>query len=95
MHTGVTGAIDWLIGMAGLLTWILFLPQIRLLISVKDSKSISLGMTWGSWVLQVLILTQSVLHQNWTLTFTIGMSVLFLTITNALIHYYRFYPGGR
>lgn len=87
--------IDLLVGVLGFFTWVLFLPQIKLLIKEKSSKSISLGMTWGSWGIQVLILTQSLLHQNWSLALTMGVSVVFLTITNALIHYYRFFPGGR
>ncbi len=95
MITSVTQVIDWLVATAGLFTWILFFPQIKLLIKIKDSRSISLGMTWGSWVLQSLILTQSVLHQNWSLALTMGISVLCLTVTNVIIHYYRKYPGGR
>jgi len=95
MILSITQAIDWLVGVSGLFTWLLFLPQIKLLISLKDSKSISLGMTWGSWVIQVLILTQSILYETWTLAFTMGVSVLFLTITNGCIHYYRTFPGGR
>jgi uncharacterized protein with PQ loop repeat len=91
----ITQAIDWLVGVTGLFTWLLFVPQIKLLISIKDSKSISLGMTWGSWVIQVMILAQSILHETWTLAFTMGISVLFLTITIGCIHYYRAFPGGR
>ncbi|MCA9358047.1 hypothetical protein KC902_02175 [Candidatus Kaiserbacteria bacterium] len=93
--TNITQVVDWLVATAELFTWLLFLPQIRLLIKVKDSKSISLGMTWGSWILQVLILTQSILHQTWTLAFTMGMSVFFLSITIVCIHYYRIHPGGK
>ena len=95
MNSEIIQATDWLVATAGLFTWLLFLPQIKLLIKVKDSKSISLAMTWGSWVLQIFILTQSVLHQNWTLAFTMGISVSFLSITIGCIHYYRKYPGGK
>lgn len=95
MNLSFIEAVDLLVGVLGFFTWALFLPQIKLLIKEKSSKSISLGMTWGSWAIQVLILLQSVLHQNWSLALTMGVSVIFLTITNALIHYYRFFPGGR
>jgi uncharacterized protein with PQ loop repeat len=95
MITQISMVIDWLVATAGLFTWILFFPQIRLLLKVKDSRSISLGMTWGSWILQTLILVQSILHHNWSLALTMGVSVVCLTVTNAIIHYYRKYPGGR
>lgn len=95
MNSELVQVFDWLVATAGLFTWMLFLPQIKLLIKVKDSRSISLGMTWGSWGLQILILIQSLLHQNWSLTFTMSISVFFLSITNGCIHYYRKYPGGK
>lgn len=88
-------AVDLSVAILGFFTWALFVPQIKLLIKEKNSRSISLGMTWGSWAIQALILIQSVLHQNWSLVLTMGISVIFLTITNALIHYYRVFPGGR
>lgn len=91
----VLEVINWFVGISGLFTWILFVPQIRLLLKVKRSDSISLGMTWGSFALQALILIQSLLIQNWYLSFTMGISVLCLLITNIFIHYYRKYPGGR
>jgi len=87
--------VNWLVVTGGLFTWVLFIPQIRLLLKTKRSDSISLGMTWGSFALQALILLQSLLLQNWFLSFTMGTSVTFLTITNVLIHYYRKYPGGK
>ncbi len=86
--------IDWLVGISGLFTWLLFVPQIKLLLTVKDSQSISLLMIWGSWILQVLVLIQSILHETWSLAFTMGVSVLFLTITNCFVWYYRRFPGG-
>ena len=95
MITIITQTIDWLVGISGLFAWMLFLPQIKLLIDVKKSESISLAMTWGSWIVQTLILIQSILNETWTLVFTMGVSMLFLTITNACIHYYRIFPGGR
>ena len=87
--------LNWLVGISGLFTWVLFVPQIRLILRLKREDTISLGMTWGSWVLQALILAQSLFLQNWSLSFTMAVSVFFLTITNVLIHYYRKYPGGR
>ena len=95
MLTTVTAAVDWLVGISGLFTWLLFAPQIHLLWKQKRSDTISLGMTWGSWLLQSLILTQSLLHENWSLTLTMGVSVLSLSITIFFIHYYRAFPGGR
>jgi hypothetical protein len=87
--------IDLLVVMSGFATWIIFIPQIRLLLSVKDSKSISLWTTGLSWGLQVLILLQALLNYNWPLVFTMGVGIFFLTVVILIILYYRQYPGGR
>ena len=87
-----TLAVDWLVFVGGLGTWLLFVPQIRKLNQVRDSRSYSFAAMYGSLALQVTILAQAVLHENWYLTFTMATSVIGLAWTIALIHRYR--PNG-
>ena len=87
--------MDSLVVLSGFVIWLLFIPQIKLLISVKESKSNSLWASGLSWGLQVLILFQAILYANWSLVFAMGASVFFLTILILVILYYRRFPGGR
>jgi uncharacterized protein with PQ loop repeat len=65
-------AINWLVGIGGFLSWLLFVPQIRLLTREKISTSISLWLIWGSWVLQGLILIQAILQGNRPIIIAMG-----------------------
>lgn len=87
--------VDWLVASSGLVSWALFYPQGKLLVKRKNSDSLSLASAWGSWVLQLLILIQAWLRENWALVFTMAMSVVCLGVVIFLIHYYRYYPGGK
>lgn len=87
--------VAWLVIATGFVGWAVFIPQIRLLLKVKESRSISLGMAWGSFGLQATILTHALLKSDWPLVFSIGTSILFLSYLLCLIHYYRWLPGGR
>jgi uncharacterized protein with PQ loop repeat len=88
-------AIDVLVGLSAFVMWALFLPQMRLLMKLKDSRSVSLASAWGSCLAQMLILTQGVFKGNWTLVASLGVSTIFFLATIFLIHYYRWFPGGR
>ena len=88
-------AVAWLVAVVGLFGWIMFIPQIRLLLKAKEAKSISLGLIWGSFVAQSIIALHAVLQRDWHLTFAIATSLTCLAITLFLIYYYRRYPGGR
>ncbi|TSC68847.1 MAG: hypothetical protein G01um101456_457 [Parcubacteria group bacterium Gr01-1014_56] len=87
--------VDLLVWFNGFVVWIVFIPQMKLLFSVKDSKSISLWTASLSWFLQVIILLQAFLYENWPLVFSMGISLLFLTLLIGIIYYYRRFPGGR
>ena len=79
----------------GFVGWSVFLPQIRLLLKEKEARSISLGLVWGSFAMQVIIFTHTTLQKDWHLTFALGTSLICLVLVLALIYYYRKYPGGR
>lgn len=87
--------IDTLVVVAGFLIWLLFIPQIRLLLRERQSRTNSIYLTGGSFLLQSLLLTQVVLYQNWPLAFVQTMSLTGVTVMLALILYYRRFPGGR
>lgn len=87
--------IDILVVVSGFFIWILFVPQIRLLLREKESKTNSLILLCGSWAIQALILAQVALRANWPLLFIQAMSFIGVSITLYLVHYYRRYPGGR
>jgi len=79
----------------GFTSWAVFLPQIKLLLEAKEATSISLGLIWGSFFIQTIIITHEILIKDWSLTFALGTSSICLIIIITLIYYYRKYPGGR
>lgn len=81
--------VDALVFLAGFVAWAVYLPQIRLLLKVKKSDTISLGLVGGSWVLQTLLFLQSIIKENWSLTFMMGLSLLALSCVIWLVSYYR------
>jgi len=87
--------ISWLVVGIGLISWIMFLPQIRLLLKAKEAKSISLGLVWGSFITQFIIFIHTILQKDWQLSFAILTSLVCLVIIICLIYYYRQWPGGR
>ncbi len=87
--------IDTLVLVSGFLIWILFVPQIRLLLKEKQSRTNSLFLQWGSLLIQICLLIQVILRSNYQLAFVQAVSIVGVTITLILIHYYRRYPGGR
>ena len=91
----LSSVIDTLVLVCGFGIWVFFIPQIRLLLKEKESKTNSLSLMWGSFVIQTLVLIQVLLRENWPLVFVQAMSLTGVTITLILIHYYRRYPGGR
>jgi hypothetical protein len=86
--------IDSLVFFGGLFIWVLFLPQILLLLREKHARTNSLLLTGGSLALQLLLLAQALLRENWPSAFVMGMSVLGNAIIVVLILYYRRFPGG-
>lgn len=87
--------INWLVLISGFFIWLLFVPQIRLLLKHKEAQTNSLALLWGSFVIQVLVLIQVALQANWQLAFVQAVSISGVTITVCLVHYYRRFPGGR
>ncbi len=87
--------VNWLIAASGLFMWVIFIPQYRLLLKVKDSKSISFATNGMSWVLQALIVIQAMIYRNWSLLFVTGVSLFCLSILCVMILYYRKFPGGK
>src|SRR3989338_8633925 len=87
--------INWLVVGTGLFGWLVFLPQIRLFLKVKESRSNSLGLLWGSVVIQVIILFHVILENDWQLTFAYVINLFFVGLLLFLTYYYRWWPGGR
>ncbi len=87
--------VDVLVWISGFVTWFVFIPQLKLLYKVKESKSISSLTMWMSWSIQVVILSQALLAGNTSLIFTMLVSVFFISIVIVFVHYYRAFPGGR
>ena len=87
--------IDILMICIGLGSWVMFLPQIRLLWKVKEAKSITLWLVWGSFASQVVVLIHSLLQRDLLLTFAMATSLICLVIVLVMIYYYRKWPGGR
>lgn len=87
--------VDTLVMGAGFITWVLFLPQIRLLYTAKRSDTLSLGTVYGSFSVQTLVFIQALLKGNWQLAFLQGTSMFFLVIVIIMVHWYRRWPGGR
>ena len=87
--------VSGLVILVGLVGWVVFIPQIRLLTKIKDSRSISLGMIWGSLLMQIILFTNSFLRKDWPMAFTMLTSLSFLFFTICLVHYYRRWPGGQ
>ena len=86
--------VDVLVWISGFVTWFVFIPQLKLLYKVKESKSISSLTMWMSWSIQVVILSQALLAGNTSLIFTMLVSVFFISIVIVFVHYYRAFPGG-
>lgn len=87
--------VAYLVASSAFVSWMIFLPQFRLLKKVKDSRSISTGTVWGSLTLQLLILTNSIFKHNWQLTMALCTTITCLVIMLPMIYYYRKWPGGR
>lgn len=87
--------IELMVVCVGFVGWSVFLPQIKLLLKEKEARSISLGLVWGSFAMQVIIFIHTILKKDWHLTFAIGTSLICLTLVLRLVYYYRKYPGGR
>ena len=87
--------VDWVVVGAGFISWVVFLPQIQLLLRVKRSDSVSLGLLWGSVALQSLALLQLVLRENWQLSVMYVVGLFCLAIIIFLVYRYRKYPGGK
>lgn len=86
--------VDFLVVIAGLVGWVVFLPQIQLLLLIKRSDNISLGMVWGSFAIQSTILFQGILKENWPLVLVMMTSLICLSVILFLIYRYRKWPGG-
>jgi uncharacterized protein with PQ loop repeat len=87
--------VAWLVASIGLVGWVTFLPQIRLLLKVKEAKSISLGLLWGSFAMQAIILVHVAFAGDWKLALVYITGLMCLVVILSLTYYYRRWPGGR
>jgi uncharacterized protein with PQ loop repeat len=87
--------VEILVLVVGLFGWAISIPQLRLLLQTKDSRSNSLIVYAGGSVSQTIFLINSLLHQNWVLAFSMGMGLFTSVVTICFIVYYRAYPGGK
>lgn len=85
----VTEIVDKAVLAVGFFSWLLFLPQIKLLLKVKQSDSLSTVTVWGSFGIQRLILLQSALKENWELAFVMLINMICLAIVLVLIYRYK------
>ncbi len=81
----------------GLVEWVVFLPQIRVLYKVKKAEEFSLLTLWASLVMQAIILTHILLQPtvDWKISITYFTGIICFVVFLALVHYYRCWPGGR
>jgi hypothetical protein len=92
----ITREIDaWLVAAIGLVGWAPFLPQIRFLLKVKEAKSISTGLLWGSFGMQAVILLHVMFGGDWKLALVYITGLTCLAIILCVTYYYRKWPGGR
>ena len=89
--------VAWLVVAIGFAGWIVFLPQIRLLLKIKKADSISLLLIWGSFAMQMIILIHILLQSiiDWRLSVIYFTSLACHIVILFLIYYYRRWPGGR
>ena len=89
--------IAWLVAASGIMCWIVFVPQVRLLIKIKKSDSISTGMLWGSFGIQMLIMIHLAMQSpiDWRFLSSYIMSFIGLLVVMYFVYYYRRWPGGR
>jgi uncharacterized protein with PQ loop repeat len=87
--------VSWLVAFSGFFIPLLFYPQIRLLYKEKLSNSLSLGMIWGSFLIQACVAIDAFFNENYKLMFLQLVSLVCLTIIISQAHYYRAFPGGR
>lgn len=89
--------VAWLVATIGLSGWVIFLPQIRLLLRVKKADSISLLLIWGSFAMQATVLTHVLIQKviDWKLSVVFFTSLACHIIILILIHRYRKWPGGK
>ena len=87
--------VSWLVVGIGIFGWIVFVPQIRLLLKQKEARSISLGLIWGSFFMQAIICAHGIIEKDWSLVFAMATGLVCLSIILILIYYFRNWPGGR
>ncbi len=89
--------VAWLVAVIGFTGWIVFLPQIRLLLKVKKADSISLLLVWGSVAMQATILIHILIQEivDWKLSVVFFTSIACQIVLLTLIYYYRRWPGGK
>ena len=80
---------------ASYLTWSLYLPQMKRLSRVKDSRPFSLLSIFGSYALNVLVCANAFLNENRQLFFLQLTIIAFQSLLISMIVYYRRRPGGR
>lgn len=89
--------VAWIVVAIAFLGWISYLPQIKLLLKVKESKSVSLGLMWSGVGMQGMVLIHLLLQPK------IDGKLVWVYITNLvcmfvvlyLIYRYRRWPGGK
>ena len=87
--------VSILVVVVGFTSWIVFLPQIKLLLKLREATSISLGLVWGSSIMQLIMIVHAIIGKDWPLVFALSTSLMCLLIIVVLIYYYRKFPGGR
>jgi uncharacterized protein with PQ loop repeat len=89
--------MSWSVVIIGLTAWSAFLPQIKLLIKTKEAKSVSVGLFWISFGMQVTVLTYLIIQPSidWKLALSYITCIICQVVIIGMIYYYRKWPGGR
>lgn len=87
--------VGWLVFTTGFVSWMIFIPQIKLLLKVKESKSLSKTTLWSSLTINTIILSHAILQKDWRLAFPITAGMACMIPLLILTYYYRRHPGGK
>ena len=89
--------VAWVVFLIGIGGWVVYIPQITLLIRKKESGAISFGLLWGSVAMKLTILLHLLIQikVDWRLALVYSTSIVCLAILLQLTYRYRRWPGGR
>lgn len=79
----------------GLFAWLIYIPQIKLLVKKKRSDSLSIEIVWGALFIQSMLFIQQVLRHNWPAAIAAVVMASCVVTVLFLVYHYRRWPGGK